>query len=422
MARRAPRWPWLLAAVVLLTGALLVGLLDREKIALEVVYPRDRDAAADEQAATRGAPVVRAEANEAEDAAPMGKRLALPGPLPALGERAMTGREALRRALAPPGRGHVLIDFAALGRSDLAKKFLRCRGEGARRGIDRLRDEIGLDPETDIDTVGVGADVVALGGRLGTLRLPENLGRGTAYGDGARLFELQSGGRNHLALVGGHTALLADTPDALRAAVDRLEGRAPADDTRAGRADIEGVLLPEDLAPLLGQQGDEPGRGDAASDAVAVLRRVLGRVGLRVDVDRDAAMSLDLHTGSEEEAADLGKSVRSLLTLGRQAARYDDKEHFAQLLDQARVLDPDGGKLGVDVAVSSAWFLGMLGCDAEGNPLRPVHVGAPGPAPGPDGEGAAPTEGATTVEVVPPAAGAAESGSEPAPDLDHPPE
>lgn len=420
MARRAPRWPWLLAAIVLLTGALLVGLLDREKIALEVVYPRDRDAAADEQAAARGAPAVRAEANEAQDAAPMGKRLVLPGPLPALGERAMTGREALRRALAPPGRGHVLIDFAALGRSDLARKFLRCRGERARRGIERLRDDIGLDPETDIDTVGVGADVVALGGRLGTLRLPENLGHGTAYGDGARLFELQSGGRNHLALVGGHTALLAESPAALRAAVDRLEGRAPADDTRAGRADIEGVLLPEDLAPLLGTERDEASAGDAATDAMALMRRVLGRVGFRVDVDRDAAMSLDLHTGGEQDATELGKSVRSLLTLGRQAARNDGKERFSQLLDQARVLDPQGGKLGVDVAVSSTWFLAQLGCDADGNPKQREEVA--GPAPGPDGEGAAPTEGTTTIEVVPPAAGAAEAGSEPAPDLDHPAE
>lgn len=420
MARRAPRWPWLLAAVVLLTGALLVGLLDREKIALEVVYPRDRDAAADEHAGPARAPLVRAETTERDDAAPTAKRLALPGQLPALGDRAMTGREALRRALAPPGRGHVLIDFAALGRSDLAQKFLRCRGERARRGIDRLRDEIGLDPEADIDTIGVGADVVAFGGRLGGLRLPENLGTGAAYGDDARLYELQSGGRNHLALVGGHTALLADSPAALRAAVDRLEGRAPADDTRAGRADIEGVLLPEDLAPLLGADRDETGSGDAATDAVALMRRVLGRVGFRVDVDRDAAMSLDLHTGSEHDATELGKSVRSLLTLGRQAARYDGKERFSQLLDQARVLDPEGGKLGVDVAVSSTWFLAQLGCDADGNPKQ--REDAPGPAPGPGGEGAAPTEGATTVEIVPPAPGAAETGSEPAPDLDHPPE
>ncbi len=396
MAQRRSRWPWLLLAVLLATGAVLIGLLDRDEEPIEVVYPRDRGAESEEG----GGPAVTVELERegATEGVEEGtdSSLRLPGALPALGGGATrSGREALRRAVSPPGSGHMLIDVAALQRSDLARKILRCRGERMRAGLDRLHAATGIDLQRDVETIGFGREAIAVGGRLGSLRLPPELGDGERYGDGARLFEIAGSARNHVAIVGEHTAVMADSADALRAAVDRIEGRAPAEVAAAGHSDIEGVLLPDDLAPLLGRRPDAAdGSRDELSQLLDEAGKLMHQLAFRVNVDEQAAMSFDLGTASDAEAERLGKVSRSALTLLRQAARHEGARRMEQLLDHARVLPASGQKLGLDLAVPDRWILERMGCDAEGNRLAPEAEAAP--------------------------AGAADSES--APNLDHPTE
>ncbi|MEY3011776.1 MAG: hypothetical protein RIT45_511 [Pseudomonadota bacterium] len=373
MATRRARWPWMLAAVLLATGAVLIGLLDRDEVEIEVVYPRDRADEGGEPGEPHVTVEVEREGGEPNPEAPPDAKLRLPGTLPSLGHAATrSGREALRRAVSPPGSGHMLIDVAALQRSDLARKMLRCRGDRMRAGLERLHAATGIDLQRDVETIGFGRDAIAVGGRLGNLRLPPELGDGERYGDGARLFELSGSARNHVAIVGDHTAVIAETADALRAAVDRIEGRAAAEVAAAGHADIEGVLLPDDLAPLFGRR---PDAGDGDRDELSQLLDEAGtlmhQLAFRVNVDEQAAMSFDLGAASDAEAERLGKVSRSALTLLRQAARHEGARRMEQLLDQARVLPASGQKLGLDLAVPDQWILERMGCDAEGNRIEP---------------------------------------------------
>ncbi len=373
------RLPILLAGLVALTAAVVIGLLDAPTRGADIRYPRDRDVEGDDAPATTSAAKQRARRDgaAAPSEGPVGERLQLPGALPALASAG--GREALRRALSPPGRGHLLIDVGAISRSELARRIMRCKAARAEQAFRALRDDVGLDVERDIDTVGIGSDVIGLNGRLEGLRLPEGK-LGERYGDDARLLKLGDGdGRYEVGFIGQGTLLIGDSRAALLAAIDRHEGRAPASKDRIGRADIEGVLLPEDLRGF-GNRDATPQAGELS----AVLALVQ-QAGLRIDVDERARMSLDLSASDQSRAVEMAGMLRSGLGLLRQALNIEGSAELAELVDQARVFDPDGGPVGFDLAVPGEWVLRRLGCDADGQPLAaeveetaPPEFGQPG--------------------------------------------
>ena len=384
-----------LVALVLLTLAIVVGLLDRSDPNMQVAYPRDRE---DESAATlqtESAKVGRDEPEAAAGDEATDDSLRLPCTLPPLADATRTGREAMRRALAAPGHGHLLIDFAAIGRSPLARKMMKCRGERVDAALGRLRDEFGIAVDRDLETIGTGTDVLAFGGRLGALKLPAAAGPGVAYGDGARVYELgeDDGSRNHIAVLGDHSVLMANSRTELEQAVDRFEGRAPAETSRVAKADIEGQLLGDDLAAMLGIGDDSGPKQPPGSEApqLDVIRRLVRKVGMRVDVDERASMSFDLDTDSGDNAEEIGAALRGGVAMLRQLARSEGRSELDSLLDQARILDPKGGRIGLDLAVPGDWILARMGCDPDGAPRA-----TPPPPEGP------PNQGATTLEIVPP--------------------
>ena len=51
-----------------------------------------------------------------------------------------------------------------------------------------LKNELGIDPTEDIDRIGFDGDVFAASGFFENLKLPPDIGPGTPYGDGARMW------------------------------------------------------------------------------------------------------------------------------------------------------------------------------------------------------------------------------------------
>lgn len=398
-----------LGALVLLTLAVVVGLLDRDDPDLQVAYPRDRDV----EAETTSSAAHVAPGPETDPSAPADRgdrALRLPGKLPPLADGTRTGREALRRALAAPGHGHLLIDFAAIGRSPLARKMMKCRGERVDAALARMRDEFGIAVDRDLETIGSGNAVLAFGGRFGALKLPASAGVGVAYGDGARVYELGEGdgGRNYVAVLGEHTVLMANSRAGLEAAVDRFEGRAPAESSRVAKADIEGQMLGEDLAEMLGaSEGTSKAPPGSEAPQLDVIRRLVRKVGMRIDVDERAAMSFDIDTDTGKDADEIGAALRGGVAMLRQLARSEGLHELDALLDQARILDPTGGRIGLDLAVPGDWILARMGCAADGTPRQQAAGGDEGstdpaePGPQPTAPGAV-EHGSTTLEVVRP--------------------
>ncbi len=323
--------------------------------------------------------------------------LVLPGKLPPLpGAGGPRGHElAMRRALSPPGTGHLVINSAALLRSELAQRMLRCRGQRARAGFDRLREVSGVDLQRDVDAVGMSDKVMAVTGRIKDFKLPPGATE-ERYGDGARLVTLparasegapaepgSSGAKARrppmvLARIGDHTLLVASSAAEARAAVDRFEGRAASEPVTPGNGDVQGQLLPGDIATFLGSGGSKPGADGTPEQPMAqALRRLTQRARLRMNVNEDVAMSLDFDATDASHSEELAQTIRGGVALMRQAARQSGRSTLEGLLDRARFVEPDGEAVGLDLALPGSWILARMGCDAEGRPLPRAPAAGP---------------------------------------------
>lgn len=364
-------------------------------------FPRAEAASAQDEGGDDVAPS-RADPATAAEREARAEMLKLPGKLPKLPGAANSGAR-LRRALAAPGHGHLMVNMETLTRSEVVRKLMRCRGARAMRGFDRIQRETGLNVQRDVRHVGLGLrnNVLAMSGQMGAVRVPDEA---TSYGQGARIWQLAESSNQrdvpatgapaasgdegdskqptrssqkpqHLALVGDDTLLMAESPSQLKAAIDRLEGNAPAETSSAGNGDVQGQLLADDIVALFGQpkQGERP--------MVASMRKLAERARLRMNVDSDVAMSIDLNA-QPNQGEELAKAVRGSVALMRQAARRGGRKEVERLLDRAKVLDAQDGQVGFDLALPGAWILDRFGCDADGNPKQPQQV-APQPAPTP---------------------------------------
>jgi len=355
--RKQSRMVWLVLALLLVLGAGLLSQLDLVTSTARakperVVYPRDRLAQTAEAAAE----------DEAIPAVPQVEPgLRLPGTLPKLALQ----REArpLQKALAVPGRGSVVIGVGALRASDLAARVLRCRGAQFARGFEAFREQSGLDLQRDVDEIGFSDGILVVGGRLHALRLPD-AEVPEPYGKNAAIYTKP--GHPTMAKVGDGLLLLGE-PDALRAAVDRVEGRTAVEEAPP---DVTGAQVNGRFAAAWLQQlfGDE-------KDPMTVrMLELVREARVRIDVGEHAAVSLDFDTKDAAAAGDLGKAVQSLLTIVRQEAIRNGRTQIADLLAQAKVVpgsSAGSGKaagFGLDIAVPGDLILDRMGCTPDGTP------------------------------------------------------
>ncbi|MCO4762434.1 MAG: hypothetical protein KC502_13065 [Myxococcales bacterium] len=372
-----------LALLMLIAAATWLGKGVSQDSHAEPRFPRDEVAHADDQS---DEPDLTGSVPAAKPAGHRSPSLVLPGNLPPLGAAATSSR-LLQRAIAGPGQGHLMMNIGTLTRSDIARKLIRCRGGRALDAFDRVRANTGLDVQRDVDHIGTGmaSGVMAVSGRLAELKVPEGA---TAYGDNAKLWQLEGTSgpqdpnrkrRRHIGLVGDQLLILADSQEALKHAIDRAESRAPAAPFTGTNGDIQGQLLGDDLSRILGKPnpGEQP--------VVAAMRRLAQSAQVRMNIDRDVAMSLDIDAAGGQSDTELAQTIKGGIALMRQAARRTNKKQLERLLDRARVLTPDGGAVGLDLAVPGPWILARFGCDADGNP---TPTGAADTVPAPNNEAA----------------------------------
>lgn len=272
--------------------------------------------------------------------------------------------DRLTRALSSPGgAGAVIIEVNSLRHSPLVEAILACRaaqGSDDMQGLALMKEELGIDIGQDVDRIALDGEVLAVSGFFSKLQLPAELGEGDAYGDGGRIFSMtdNAGKPAFMARVGDDLVMTSTDDAQLKAAIDRAEGRveaAPSFPEGVVGGEIYGLIGPEMIKTLLGASGDP---------ALAGMADLLTTSALRMAVDEDAALSLDIGARSEKDAADIGKAISGLLAVARADARTNGETELAALLEQARIEPHADGSIAVDIAIPGADLLRMLGCPA----------------------------------------------------------
>lgn len=287
---------------------------------------------------------------------------------------ATRAREAdrIQRAMAGRGDGVVFVEVNALRHTPLVEQLFACRGDEASAGLARLREQMGIDPLEDVDRLALQEGVMAMSGFFEELVVPAEFGAPRPYGDAGQLYTLpqgpeEEGPPRYLARVGDDLIILGSDEAALALAVDRAEGRAaaaPPLSSELAYGELYGTLGSDALGALL-----EDERG-AALPISGLLRRLVENATVRAYVDDAVSLSFDLDTVGGEEGEDLARAIGGAIAGARQAALHDEDRDLAALLDKARVLRFEEGKLGVDLAIPGDMILRAFGCgsfdDSEG--------------------------------------------------------
>jgi hypothetical protein len=330
---RRGRWPWLVAAMAFLGfAAWLMSLRDvqrPEPAWRRVEMPRQMVTEERLRAESRRTLVVPppATSNSAEPPSPQRPRDPMLVALPSV----------LRR-------GAVVVEANAIRHSPVGQLLVDCfvsRDRG--QGLEELRKVTGVDPLQDVDRVALADETLIVSGHFGKARWEQifpnggvPFGRdGTVYRPGPS--EDVGMGGFQIGVWRDQLVVFAPTEDAVRATLDRLEGRGtqgpPAIDESQTYGEIYGVATPEAIAELV------PSDYAALADK---LRQAAARVELHVDTSRDVGIVADVTGVAGRDTEDLGKSIGAALALGRLQAQADGKDELLELMDLARVVPDDG--------------------------------------------------------------------------------
>jgi hypothetical protein len=283
-------------------------------------------------------------------------------------------RDRLLRALSSPGKdGAVVVEVNALRHSPLVDALIKCRAAqngSEQAGFELLKDELGIDVTEDVDRVALDPQVLAVSGFFENLKVPPEAGEGQGYGDAGRIFSVpgDKGKPAYVATVGNDLVMTGTDVDELKAAVDRAEGRgeAPAtfpEGTIGGEVyGVVGASLVRSIVAL----GGDGGQFDGVLDMLTTSK-------VRMAVDTDAALSLDIGTKSPSDGAELAKALGGAVALARSRAAADGEAELAAMLEQAKIVPNDDGSIAFDVAVPGDDLLKLMGCP----PLSRVEATAP---------------------------------------------
>jgi hypothetical protein len=260
------------------------------------------------------------------------------------------------------GNSAVVMEANAIRNSPVGKLLLECILDESRENpIDKLKQESGVDILQDLDRVALTDEGVIVSGHFGNARwddLFKQRATSGKYGDSATLYRpiprevvLPDGGRvtrqpsESLAVWGDQMVLVGDNDDALRAMIDRVEGRSavgtpPINETQT-YGEIYGVISTDDLAKMFPPE---------QSDLAERFRTVAQRVEVHVDTSRDVGIVADVRGIDTAQVEDLGKSLGAALAVGRVGAQQQDEKELAELLDLAKV-HPEGDGFKLEMAI-----------------------------------------------------------------------
>jgi len=235
----------------------------------------------------------------------------------------------------------------------------------------------------DLDRVAMTEDGLVLSGSFGKAHWDGIFeGRATRerYGDQGTFYRFahgDGGARDDVfATWGDQMAIVSQSEEEARAAIDRLEGRAvpnPVLTEDQSYGDIYGVLSADDVSRLLPEE----------SDLAQRLKSAAQRVELHVDASRDVGIVADVEGPDHSQLEDLGKSIGGALSLARIDAKAEGEAELSDLLELARVHRRDDGTFTLEMAMplemlekQLAWCRDRKGRDAPGNPSGPAQAGA----------------------------------------------
>jgi hypothetical protein len=279
--------------------------------------------------------------------------------------------DAMQRALIQPGgQGAVFVEANAIRHAPLMEKMLRCRQADSADGLNQMKEELGIDPLEDVDRVGFDGDVFVASGFFSDLKVPAELGEGAAFGENGRLWTAKDDDGEQIVFGKlGDGMLVSGVDEAnVKAAMERAASSAasvpPELPAGFGQGEVYGTVGAAFLANVLGTSGDPV--------AQKVAQLVTSST-VRMNVDDDAALSLDMQAVDDKSADELSKAIGGALAGLRIQAQQSGDQELAWLLEQARVEPGEGGRFYVDVAVPGEVLLRGMGCGADGEPLvRPA--------------------------------------------------
>ena len=365
MATRSDRRTglWLLAAALLLAATALVAVLS------EGVPPAPARAAVEFPRHLRAPEYLRME-----------RRAILPPLPPQSGpprdEPPQRKRDPLLWALPPdPSRAVVVFEANALRHSRLGELFLGCLDEAEQKHLDDLR-RVGVDPLKDVDRVAVMPEGLLVSGFFDRVRWDEVFQglAGERYGGEAVLYADPGQDRFAAAVWRNQLIVLGRDRDAVRAAVDRVEGRAPATPPipeEATYGEVYGVLPGEALRALVPQ--------GTSGDLARRLAEVASRVELHADAMRDVAVTARVSGEDGAALEDLARALGAALAVARIEAGASGERELAELLDHARVARGGDGfslELALPAELLERWFAGCRDRAGAG-PGRPPGEGRP---------------------------------------------
>jgi hypothetical protein len=257
------------------------------------------------------------------------------------------------------GKSVMVFEASALKETPLAKHWLDCMMSGRqRRRIDGIRERFGVDVLEDIDRFAVSSEEVFIAsGDFGQVKWEEINGPPRVYGNKGVIFVRGQEGRrvDTIGIWNDEMLMVANSVEAVEAAMDRLEDRAPVEEPRLREwdqyGDVYGVLSADDIAKLFPED---------QRDLADRLRGAVQDVEIHVDASEDVAIVAEVAGGVESEVEDLAKSLGGALSLARLKAQSDGEDKLAELLDYAKIR-PSGGRFSIDLALPLDVLIRQMG-------------------------------------------------------------
>ncbi len=339
---------WLIAAMLLLAGA--VWFMSRGKRALapttlEVKIPRHMSAADLLRLARRRRP-------PAFIVTP-----SLPTD-PVAAQSAPEHRDPLLVALPTQVKqAAIVVEARVLRDSPVGQLLVDCfLGPPDGQRAERLRSKTGLDFFQDLDRVALADETVIITGRLGHANWAELFPdmEPQPLGPHTRLFKPASGGE--VALVWNDEMLMVGrAEDEIRAAADRLEGRAAVGLSLIGESDsygeVYGLVKSAALANLFAHE---------RPDVAARLQTMTDHLKVHVDASHDVGLVADADGTDPAGTLDLAHALGGVLTMGRAAALAQGNGELAAFLDHASVQPSHAGSLRIELALPLEFLQAQL--------------------------------------------------------------
>lgn len=349
MEKRQKRRVWLVAAAALLTLAAVLMFLGQgetpEIEPLKVDFPRRMRTAERERAERRRTHVMPVAA--VPDSGTPAEHFRPKDPVLA----------ALPRGV---GKTAVVIEANALRHSPVGELLLDCMMRDGGKRLQEFREKSGVDPLQDLDRMVITDDGLMLSGDFSKARFQELMKDGVSsdYGQNARVYEpgestvtgadgttVKRRDSSSIGTWNNQLIVLGQSPDEVKAAIDRVEGRGPdeppAISENSTYGEMYGVLSVEMISRLF------PPEQAALAQR---LRSVAQNVELHLDATSDVALVAEIQGANADDVTDLGKSLGAALSLARIQAQTQGEKELAQLLDFAKVR-PDGSSFTLEMAV-----------------------------------------------------------------------